>query len=78
LYSSGEYNEEAEIEEHIEECDVERQVEEFRRKLESLSKESTGVKRKMKPNISNDWLRELRQRLKGTSTTDNSIERQSN
>ena len=57
------------------ESDVERQVEEFRRKLESLSKESTGVKRKMKPNISNDWLKELRQRLKSISTGENSIER---
>lgn len=42
------------------ESDVERQVEEFRRKLENLSKESTAVKRKMKPNITSDWLRELR------------------
>jgi len=29
----------------------------------------------MKPNISSDWLKELRQRLKSTSTKENSIER---
>jgi hypothetical protein len=59
--------------EELDESDVERQVEEFRKKLESL--ESTEVKKKMKPNISNDWIKELRQRLNSISTTDNSIER---
>lgn len=68
---------EIEDEEAINESEVERQVEEFRRKMETLSKESTGVKRKMKPNISNEWLRELRLRLKSSSTTtENSMERQ--
>jgi hypothetical protein len=44
--------------EELNEIDVERQIEEFRKKLESL--ESTEVKKKMKPNISIDWLKELR------------------
>lgn len=49
---------ESQDEELLDESDVERQVEEFRKKLESL--ESTEVKKKMKPNISSDWLKELR------------------
>ena len=52
---------------------MERQVEEFRKKLESL--ESTEFKKKIKPNISIDWLKELRKRLNSISTSENSVER---
>ena len=57
------------------ESEVERQIEEFRRKLEVMSRESTDVKKKMKPNISNVWLSELRLRLNSISTNENSMER---
>ena len=43
--------------EELKEEDVERQVEEFRRKMESLT---TAASFKMKPNISSEWLRDLR------------------
>ena len=56
-------------------AEVERQIEEFRKKLEVMSRESTDVKKKMKPNISSVWLSELRQRLNSISTNENSIER---
>ena len=55
--------------------EIERQVEEFRRKLEVMSRESNEVKKKMKPNISNVWLSELRLRLNSISTNENSMER---
>ena len=62
-------------EEEMNESEVERQIEEFRRKLEVMSRESTDVKKKMKPNISSVWLSELRLRLNSISTNENSIER---
>lgn len=63
------------IEEEIDDQEIERQIEEFRKKLEVASKESTEVKKKMKPNISSVWLSELRLRLNSISTNENSIER---
>jgi hypothetical protein len=61
-----------------EEQEVEQQIEDFRRRMEKHTKESTLLKHKMKPNITNDWLRELRLRLKSTATTpsETSMERQ--
>lgn len=41
------------------EIEVETQIEEFRKKLEGFS----GIKKKIKPNISNEWLSELQRRL---------------
>eukprot|EP00347_Sterkiella_histriomuscorum_P000882 403374161 len=56
------------------ELEVEMQVEEFRRRLEVSFKESLGgtLKRKLKPNITSDWIVSLRQRLKSGSTQENS------
>lgn len=41
-------------------------------RLEGYFKDQTSFKRKMKPNISLDWLTQLRQRLKSGSTQENS------
>lgn len=60
-------------EENMNESDIERQVEEFRKKLERVN--NTESKKKIKPNISNDWLKELRRRLNSVSTEENSVER---
>jgi len=46
-------------EEELDERAVERQVEEFRRKLES----EAGAHKKLRPNVSNDWIDQLRVRL---------------
>lgn len=59
------------------EQEVERQVEEFRKRLESCFKDSAvgggaQTKRKIKPNITADWIVSLRQRLKSGSTQENS------
>lgn len=48
-------------------------MEEFRKRLERLT--NTEGKNKIKPNISNDWLKELRRRLNSVSTDENSVER---
>ena len=53
--------------------DIERQVEEFRKKLERVN--NTEGKQKIKPNITTDWLKELRRRLNSVSTEENSVER---
>ncbi|CDW90482.1 UNKNOWN [Stylonychia lemnae] len=55
----------------LSEQEVEKQIEEFRLRLESQIKNHQG-KRKMKPNISIDWITSLRQRLKSGSTQENS------
>lgn len=60
----------------LSEQDVEEEVELFRLKLEKLYKEGSKYKRKMKPNISMDWIKELRKRLQSLSTTENSVERE--
>lgn len=75
VYSS-EYIEADSDEGELNEAEIERQIEEFRHRLERLCLESTGVKRKMKPNVSSDWLKGLRQRLKSSPTETSSIERE--
>lgn len=45
------------------ESDVEKAIDEFRRKLEMSSSLDKPLKMKLKPNISSDWLRELKSRL---------------
>ena len=61
------------FDENMNESDFEKQVEEFRKKLERVN--NTEGKKKIKPNITNDWLKELRKRLNSVSTEENSVER---
>lgn len=44
----------------LNDSEIEKQVEEFRRKLESVM---AGVGKKLKPNVSNDWIEGLKKRL---------------
>jgi hypothetical protein len=46
------------------ESDLEKAIEEFKQKLEMNNFLDKQLKRKLKPNISNDWLRELKSKLK--------------
>ena len=65
------FDQEEEVEAN--EQEVDQLVEEFRQRLESCFKNQTNPpKRKMKPNISVDWITQLRQRLKSGSTQENS------
>ena len=59
------------VKDSLNESDI---VEEFRQKLERVNN-TDSKRKKMKPNISNDWLKELRKRLNSISTNENSIER---
>lgn len=54
--------------------EIEKQIEDFRLRLENSlsSMKLSGLKRKMKPNVSIDWITSLRQRLKSGSTQENS------
>jgi hypothetical protein len=45
----------------LNDSEIEQQVEEFKRKLESSI---AGVGQKLKPNVSNDWIEGLKKRLK--------------
>jgi len=49
--------------EKLNEEETEKQIEEFKQKLEAFN--SLKAERKMKPNISMDWINKLRQQLTG-------------
>lgn len=72
MYDGEDENAGDDVEEGNEQ-EVDKLVEEFRQRLESCFKNQTNPpKRKMKPNISVDWITQLRQRLKSGSTQENS------
>lgn len=86
VYEDGEYGSEIEENEREDqeesETEADKQVEEFKLKLEKIWELSNGKKRKMKPNISTDWISKLKESLKSGSTTECSsnerVEKQTN